>query len=916
MRRHELVYALNAGGVDKDALSRVDLEKMRLAGEYPVTNWMPRVVGPMFLRPGLEYLARIPDDAATRIIPFVRSSATVALIGIDETNVAFYDADGEAVTVAAPPVLAAIADPTFAGPASGSHAGGWKNDSETGAGTNPTVSVSSGLSLTATRWRYAAVQHSVAIDSSAQSSPHTLSVVVARGPVKLRIGSAANYDDVLSETELRTGTHKLTFTPGVATIYIKFLSTETSTRQVTSCTFEHTALGLSAGETSPLLLPSPWGAGYWDVAYDQSIDVMFLGDGSRTPYRIERRGPTSWSIVEYTTRNGPLVPGSGHIDLSGNNYEGNGTLTASSAVFHSTDVGRLIEMTHNAQNIAAQLSGLDQTTDWVQVSGIYSAATTYADRVFTYNVTMSGTMTVSLERSVDPDGAVWGVVDSWSTSTGPTAYQDEQSNLLARYRFRVKAYTSGYVDITITYPGGSQTGLVRITGYSSPTSVTYETIKRLGATSKTRSWRRAAWSADYGWPRVPKFFDGRLWWFRPDMSYGSIVDDFDNYDDSVEGDSAPITRSIGSGAAEEVQWALDMQRLLVGTSSYEASIRSSSFDEPITPTKFTVRNASTLGCARVPAVKVDRGAIFVSRAGKRLYEMLFTAEAQDYAARDMSRLVPSAVTAGVRSMAVQRQPDTRVYAVLEDGTVVVVTHERDDQVIAFTTIEAASGGVIEDVAVLPSTVQDAIYFVVRYGTKRALMRLGEEVAQYDPATCILLDAAVELTGAVSSISGSTFHASTTVSVWADDAYRGTVALDTSGSAPLGGTYSRVVYGYPYTASFTGVKLAYAAQLGTALGQTKTVKGVSLILANSCLDGVRVGKDASSTDPMPDYVDGALRTTSQFFAHYDHDAFPIQSDWSTDARIHVTANSAYGPVTVQSVVLDIETREGVRAQTGG
>ena len=73
MRKHELVYALNAGGVDPQAVARVDLEKMRLAGEHPVDNLLPLVLGPATLSPGSQNLARITADAETRMVRFSRS---------------------------------------------------------------------------------------------------------------------------------------------------------------------------------------------------------------------------------------------------------------------------------------------------------------------------------------------------------------------------------------------------------------------------------------------------------------------------------------------------------------------------------------------------------------------------------------------------------------------------------------------------------------------------------------------------------------------------------------------------------------------------------------------------------------------------------------------------------------------------
>jgi hypothetical protein len=151
-----------------------------------------------------------------------------------------------------------------------------------------------------------------------------------------------------------------------------------------------------------------------------------------------------------------------------------------------------------------------------------------------------------------------------------------------------------------------------------------------------------------------------------------------------------------------------------------------------------------------------------------------------------------------------------------------------------------------------------------------------------------------------------------VNVWADGFDRGTVTLNGSGVAALGATYARVVYGLAYSATFESVKLAYAAQLGSAVGQTKQVKRVSPILSNSVLDGIRIGMDAANADPFPAYIDGAQRTTGQFFTHFDEDSFAIPGRWDADSRIYIKADSNAGPVTIQAIAIDIETREGIDA----
>lgn len=908
-RRHEVAFALNAGGVDKEALSRVDLEKMRLAGEHPVSNFLVRVLGPMILRPGMESLSRVDGDPEQRNIPFLSDEDDEPNYLLKAyPNTLLITQEGVPVTVSNS--ASTITNPTFT-----NGGGGWTDVSDTGAGADGTavLGVSGGLTLTATRWRSAATEQTITVASGDQATPHTIRIVVERGPVFLRIGTASGGEQVLSDIKLATGTHKLTVTPGAGTIYLRLRSEDAVARLVTSCQFEHTALG-GAGN---LTLPTPWGEDELRLlTFDQSNDVLFIGDGVHQQRRIEQRGTRSWGITLYQTRKGPLAyPSSTKITLTPSATTGNGTLTASLPYFRASHVGGLFELTHLSQSVVEELTAVNQTTEKITVVGLYSSSLTFNDRNFTYALdfsTGSFVGSIALERSTDVDGDVWSPVTTFGVHTGSATYNDQQSNLRAHYRFRVTSYTSGYATVTLTYSGGSKTGLVRITGYSSDTSVSYEVVSRLGGTAATSDWREPMWSDDLGWPRVPRLFDGRLFWFLKDLAFASVSDDYDNYDDNVEGDSGPIIRSVGTGAAKGVRWALDMQRLIAGTGGQEASIRSSSFDEPLTPTAFTVRNASTQGVANVPAVKIDRGAIYVQRSGRRLYEMLYSVETNDYTSSDVSRLNPGALESGVVALAVQRQPDTRVYIVLNSGVCCVLTYERDDKVVAFTQIE--TDGWIEDVAVLPNEDQDDVYFTVRRNsTERYTERMAKELDQKTQMGCALLDAYKVVTN-TNAITGATHLANRTVSVWADGRRRSDVAIDSAGNGTLDNTYARVVYGIGYTASYKSVKLAHAAQLGTALEQQKIIRMAGLVLSNSCLDGVRIGRVDRNVVPvlsgLPDVIKGITRGPSQFFAHFDANPFPVPSEWDSDSRIYLQVDSREGPFTAQAIVFDIETAEAV------
>jgi hypothetical protein len=584
---------------------------------------------------------------------------------------------------------------------------------------------------------------------------------------------------------------------------------------------------------------------------------------------------------------------------------GNTTVTASEAYFRTGHEESLIELTQTGKTVEETFNANGQTSDYVTIVGVDEGRWFYRTG---FDTAFIGT--VVLERSFDVDEPV-----SWTTyltytdaavGFAVTVVDDTLDNLVVHYRWRVTAYTSGSCVMRTVYESGVQIGRARILTLASSTVANVEIIRSFGNTTATRTWRRGAWSSLLGWPRIPIIHDGRLHWFRNDDDFGSYVDDYYTFSDSETGDAAPFTRSVGSGSEEGVVWSISQDRLIVGTPAFEATITASELDEPLTQTRYTVRRPSKRGCADIEAVEHDDGLFFVQRSRGKLFEL--SNDGQRYKSQDVSRMNPAAYVSGVVRLAVQQQPNIRLYAVLEDGTMSVLTWEREDKVVAITTIEIA-GGLVEDVCVTPETDQDDVYVIVNRGGTRYHERFAKEAAQSSLATCALLDAHKVLTGSISSITGGTHLASQTVNVWADGLRRAPVTLDGSGVAALGATYSRVVYGLGYDAEFTSVKLAYAAEAGTAIEQTKIVRKAGLILKDSVLDGLTVGSSATNADPMPPRFNGALRTTGQLVAHYDQDLFPIPHDWGTDPRLYIGADSSYGPVTVQAVVVDVETRDG-------
>jgi hypothetical protein len=719
-KEHVAHVAFNRGLLSKYGLARLDLKVAALAAET-MTNWMPRTLGSMMLRPGLQYIGPVKDNLTTILVPFIFGTTDSALLELttgasNQMRVWIGDA-----LVLRPNVTTTIAEPTFATLVS------WTDIDETATVSNNTGGK---LNLTGNGHNSAGRRQQVTVPAGSINVQHRLRIVVERGPVTFRCGSTAGGDEYIEETRLRAGVHSLAFTPTASPFFVEFTSASRAVKLVTSIQVEPFDNGIFE-------LPISWVDGELaKLRWDQSGDVIFVTcDGVQTK-RIERRENNSWSIVEYAPPDGPfLTENISTTMLSTSAGFGDITLTASRKFFRATHVGALFQLTQgNGQTVQHELAGADQYTDPVRVTGVGNPDRNYTIAI-TPNPSYVGSLT--LQRSLD-NGVTWteffafesgqNQPEPGKTETEPLDNQD----VLLRIGFVGTDYTSGSVIVRLSASGGGGTGVVRVTGYVSPTAVNAAVQEpaaaggigsTLGPSGGTVFWAEGAWSDRQGYPQSVALFDGRLWFSGMASLWGSISDAYESHDDAFEGDAGPINRTIGSGPVDNINWLLGLAMLVMGADGSEIPARASTQDEALTNTNIRLKATSNQGSAAVPAVKVDEVGFFVQRSGSRLMQLALS-DGGNYVAKDQSIMIYDSVFPGIKRLAVQRQPDTRVHCVLDDGRVGILVFDKAEEVEAWVIFEAAAiaegACTVEDVAVLPGQKEDQVYYVVnRIGTVQA-----------------------------------------------------------------------------------------------------------------------------------------------------------------------------------------------------
>ena len=263
-------------------------------------------------------------------------------------------------------------------------------------------------------------------------------------------------------------------------------------------------------------------------------------------------------------------------------------------------------------------------------------------------------------------------------------------------------------------------GYVKITGYTDSTHVTAKVMWQLSTTSATVEWGEGAWSDYRGYPACIGLMDGRVYYGRtphsPRNLYGSrpyAYEDFTPATDNEDSGAVNIelaTNSSGDGS--DIRWIIGANFLLVGTYGSEFVVKGSG-DSGITPTDVHARARSNWGTESIQPVVVDSMIHFVQRTGKKVRQFVYDYYLDAYKAVDISLFSEHLLESPIKAIAYQKNPDSLLWCLREDGKVAGLTLETNQQIQAWCLMEF--DGIVESIETIPSYngLYDEVYMIVR-----------------------------------------------------------------------------------------------------------------------------------------------------------------------------------------------------------
>jgi len=396
----------------------------------------------------------------------------------------------------------------------------------------------------------------------------------------------------------------------------------------------------------------------------------------------------------------------------------------------------------------------------------------------------------------------------------------------------------------------SKWGAAKITAYSSATSVSATVIddddSAFENTSAVTTWRLGSWYVD-NWPGgQPTFFNNRLVFCNttnePNAFWCSRSSDFNSHKptarDGSVADSHAINRLITDNQVNAVYWlVVDNADMFAGTSDGPFKIWSGSQTEAFSPTNVKVDKQTRDGAANITPSPAGDSVLYVSRSTLKIRELTFSFEKDKHLSANLTLLSEHITNPGIAHIEYTSEPDSIVWVILTDGSLVSMTYKRDENVIAWhKQILGGTAVEVESLACIPGIggTFDTLYMIVKRTINSATHRYVEFLEnRFEPSSltdkddAFFVDSGLSYSGgATSTISGLSHLEGQTVTVVTNGANHPNKTVS-SGQISLDWTTTRAHVGLGYTSKLTTLPLDAPATTGTTQGKTKRISEVLL-----------------------------------------------------------------------------------------
>ena len=333
---------------------------------------------------------------------------------------------------------------------------------------------------------------------------------------------------------------------------------------------------------------------------------------------------------------------------------------------------------------------------------------------FNFNTHGNWDATVALERNEDNAG--WEpyrqyksvITNSVGSRNVQFAQVEEEDNV--QYRINVTAYTSGTVEADLAATSSTQSGIVRINSILSNTTAEITVVAKVSQTTDTKRWAEGAWSRERGYPSAVTFFEERVVYGFTNSDQQDIwLSETGRFEDFEAGLNDADSFALTLPTANRGKWLGSLGTLAAGDGGLEWRIKAP-LDEALTPKNWDMKKQTAYGSANIQVVEVGSVLLFIDSVGRKVREFVFNENQQKYVAPDLTALAEHITFSGIVCVAHQKNPDSMLWCVLDNGDLITLSYEREQNVIAWA--KHPMDGLVQSVAVIPASGEDEVWISI------------------------------------------------------------------------------------------------------------------------------------------------------------------------------------------------------------
>lgn len=474
---------------------------------------------------------------------------------------------------------------------------------------------------------------------------------------------------------------------------------------------------------NPIQIASPYQADDLDaIQFAQINDVMFIVHRNHHPRRLSRIADANWTLTLEDFKDAPFL---------------DENIVETTKVFTSDTFGNIVDFESTAPIFKPEHVGSSwgvsherSTGDFEVSKGFSSSGVSGTLKLQgTWAIITSGTWagTLKLQRRAIGSAGAWEDYRTYTAANDRNIAPSESVDDLMEYRLSYAGGGNG--SATLEARTLYVRGVVKITGYVSPTKVTVDVIRPLYSTAQTYRWSEAAWSEANGYPGAICFYEGRVFYAgtyrEPQAGWASAGD---NYTRFIKGtlDTDSFKFLLNATELNAILWMVADRRLIIGTSGGEWVLESRSNGGALTPSSAVPKPQSAIGSDPVQARLINSTVMFVDYGGRRLFDFNYDYNFDKYKENDLAFVGEQVTKGGILGLAYMRRPDPIVWAWNRDGELLGFTYMPKQSVAGWHPHNV--GGHVESAAVIRGEgAVDELWITVRRSINGQVKRYLERM---------------------------------------------------------------------------------------------------------------------------------------------------------------------------------------------